>query len=172
VLTATALYASIGSIHAFRSGRPLANWLGIASREHSSGSKRRMGRITQQGDRYLRTLLIHGARSALPAAQRRQRTGQPLSRLQQRAVETAAQRMAERPVRRREKAGNTDVPRREHLQRLAPVGEPSLWPGRVDAPRTRPRNARGETPNELSVRGTPSKCGCSRALHGLASQVT
>lgn len=64
VLTATALYASVGNVHAFRSGRHLASWLGLTPRESSSGSHRRLGRISKQGDPYLRMLLIHGARSA------------------------------------------------------------------------------------------------------------
>jgi transposase len=56
VLTATALFASIGNVHAFPSGRHLASWLGITPRENSSGNRRRLGRITKQGDPYLRTL--------------------------------------------------------------------------------------------------------------------
>lgn len=92
VLTATALYASVGNVHAFRSGRHLASWLGITPREHSSGSRRRMGRISKQGDPYLRTLLIHGARSALTAAQVRQRAGKPLTHVQQGALEKCTQR--------------------------------------------------------------------------------
>jgi transposase len=82
-ITATALYASVGNVHLFQSGRHLASWLGITPKENSSGSRRRMGRISKQGDRYLRTLLIHGARSALTAAQVRQRSGRPLTQLQQ-----------------------------------------------------------------------------------------
>jgi transposase len=89
-LTATALYASIGNIHLFPSGRQLASWLGITPTESSSGSKRRLGRISKRGDAYLRTLLIHGARSALRAAQVRQSQGKPLTRLQTWAVEKAA----------------------------------------------------------------------------------
>lgn len=91
LLTATALYASVGNIHLFKSGRHLASWLGITPKENSSGNQRRMGRISKQGDRYLRTLLIHGARSALTAAQARQRSGKSLSRLQQWAVEKAGE---------------------------------------------------------------------------------
>jgi transposase len=91
VLTATALYASVGNVHLFQSGRHLASWLGITPREHSSGSRRRMGRISKQGDRYLRTLLIHGARSALTAAQVRQRTGKSLTRLQQWALQKCSE---------------------------------------------------------------------------------
>jgi transposase len=67
LLTATALLASVGNVHAFRSGRQLASWLGITPRESSSGDRRRLGRITKKGDPYLRTLLIHGARAALVA---------------------------------------------------------------------------------------------------------
>lgn len=78
--------SNASNVHAFQSGRHLASWLGLTPKEHSSGSRRRMGRITKQGDAYLRTLLIHGARSALTAAQVRQRTGKPLSRIQQWAV--------------------------------------------------------------------------------------
>ncbi len=91
VLTATALYASVGNIHLFKSGRHLASWLGITPKEHSSGGRRRMGRISKQGDPYLRTLLIHGARSALTAAQTRQQKGKPLTRLQQWAVQKGAE---------------------------------------------------------------------------------
>jgi transposase len=65
IITGTALFATIGDIHAFRSGRHLASWLGLTPREFSSGSTRRIGRISKQGDPYLRTLLIHGARAAL-----------------------------------------------------------------------------------------------------------
>jgi transposase len=83
VLTATALFASVGNVHAFPSGRHLASWLGLTPKENSSGNTRRMGRITKQGDRYLRTLLIHGARSALTAAQTRTRSRKPLTRVQE-----------------------------------------------------------------------------------------
>jgi transposase len=82
LLTATALFAAIGDIHAFRSGRQLACWLGLTPREHSSGGHRRLGRISKQGDQYLRMLLVHGARSALNAARRRDSAGQSLTQLQ------------------------------------------------------------------------------------------
>lgn len=67
ILTATAMVASVGDIHRFRSGRHFAAWLGLTPREHSSGATRRLGRMNKQGDTYLRMLLIHGARSALRA---------------------------------------------------------------------------------------------------------
>jgi transposase len=65
LLTATALFAFIGDIRRFPSGRHLASWLGLTPREYSSGLKRYLGRISKRGDGYLRTLLIHGARSTL-----------------------------------------------------------------------------------------------------------
>jgi transposase len=87
VLTATALYASVGNVAAFKSGRHLASWLGITPKENSSGGRRKLGRITKQGDAYVRTLLIHGARSALNAARLAQRTGRRLTHLQAWALE-------------------------------------------------------------------------------------
>lgn len=63
--TATALVASIGDPHVYRSGRSYAASLGITPRQHSSGGKARLGQITRHGDRYLRTLLVHGARAYL-----------------------------------------------------------------------------------------------------------
>lgn len=89
VLTATAMYASVGNIHAFKSGRHLASWLGLTPRESSSGNRRRLGRISKQGDVYLRMLLVHGARSALLVAERRRRAGQQLTKLQAWALERA-----------------------------------------------------------------------------------
>jgi transposase len=70
LLTATALPAFVGSVQRFPSGRHFASYLGLTPREHSSGLKRHLGRISKQGDAYLRMLLIHGARSALKAAKR------------------------------------------------------------------------------------------------------
>src|SRR5918996_3170122 len=72
LLTATALVGSVGHIHAFRRARQFASWLGLTPREHSTGTRRRLGGITKQGDVYLRCLLTHGARAVLVAAQRRQ----------------------------------------------------------------------------------------------------
>jgi transposase len=65
LLIATAFVAFVGDIHRFPSGRHLASWLGLTPREYSSGLKRHLGRISKRGDGYLRTLLIHGARSVL-----------------------------------------------------------------------------------------------------------
>jgi transposase len=66
--TATALLAAIGNGHDFKNGRQLAAWLGLVPGQCSSGGKARLGRITKAGDRYLRTLLILGAKSVLANA--------------------------------------------------------------------------------------------------------
>jgi transposase len=80
-LTATAMRASVVDVQRFPSGRHFASWLGITSREHSSGERRRLGKISKQGDPYLRTLLIHGARAVLNAARAARTRGKPLDRL-------------------------------------------------------------------------------------------
>ena len=98
LLTATALYASIGDIHAFPSGRHFASWLGLTPRENSSGHARRLGRISKQGDTYLRTLLTHGARAALHAAQRKANAGRSLSYLEAWAVQKAIEQHPNRAV--------------------------------------------------------------------------
>ena len=82
LLIATALAAAVGDMSAFRDGRHLAARPGPTPKEHSSGNRRRLGGISKRGDPYLRTLLVHGARSALLAAQARQAAGKALTRLQ------------------------------------------------------------------------------------------
>ena len=82
VTTVTAMVARVPDIHVFSRGRSFSNWLGITAREHSSGNTRRMGRITKQGDTYLRTLLIHCARSGLLLIRRKVSKDQPLTRLE------------------------------------------------------------------------------------------
>lgn len=64
-LISTALVAAIGDARAFRNGRHMAAWLGLVPRQHTTGGKPRLLGISKRGDRHLRTLLIHGARSAL-----------------------------------------------------------------------------------------------------------
>jgi len=70
-LTASALSASIGDAKSFKNGRELAAWLGLVPRQHSSGGKPMLLGISKRGDAYLRTLLIHGARSAVRVAKRK-----------------------------------------------------------------------------------------------------
>jgi transposase len=66
--TATAIVAMVGRANEFKSARQFAAWLGLVPGQYSSGGKPRLGRITKAGDRYLRTLLILGARAVLNAA--------------------------------------------------------------------------------------------------------
>jgi transposase len=64
-LSATALIAATGDVTQFKRGRRLAAWLGLVPREHSTGGKPRLLGISKRGDRYLRKLLVHGARATL-----------------------------------------------------------------------------------------------------------
>jgi len=64
-LTATAIIASVSNPNEFKSGRHMSAWLGLVPRQSSSGNKQVLLGISKRGDRYIRTLLIHGARSAL-----------------------------------------------------------------------------------------------------------
>lgn len=70
LIIATGMVASVPNIYTFQHARQFSAWLGITPKEFSSGNTRRMGSITKKGDPYLRTMLIHGARSALIAAAR------------------------------------------------------------------------------------------------------
>ena len=58
---ATALVASIPNPKAFRSGRDFSAWIGLVPKQHSSGGKEKLGSISKQGDRYLRSLFTIGA---------------------------------------------------------------------------------------------------------------
>ncbi len=64
-MTASALVASIGDAMNFKNGRQLAAWLGIVPRQHSTGGKATLLGISKRGHTYLRTLLIHGARTVI-----------------------------------------------------------------------------------------------------------
>ena len=92
LLTATALIGSVPDIKHFARGRQFSAWLGLTPREYSSGLQRHLGRISKHGNTYLRTLLIHGARSALLAAQRKAAAGKPLDPVEQWALHLRAQR--------------------------------------------------------------------------------
>lgn len=63
--TASALLASLGGGHDFANGRQVAAWIGLTPGQYSSGGVARLGRITKAGDRYLRSLLVMGARAIL-----------------------------------------------------------------------------------------------------------
>ena len=64
-VTASAIAATITDVSSFHSGRQLAAWIGLVPRQSSSGGKERLGRITRQGDPYIRRLLVIGATAVL-----------------------------------------------------------------------------------------------------------
>ena len=70
-MTATAIVAGIGDPQVFKSGRSYAASLGLIPRQNSSGGTTRLGPITKRGDRYLRTLLVHGARAYLRVVEKK-----------------------------------------------------------------------------------------------------
>jgi transposase len=67
-VTSSALAATVPDATVFKSGRQFGAWLGLTPRQHSSGGRTRLGRISLRGNVYLRTLLIQGARSTLQLA--------------------------------------------------------------------------------------------------------
>lgn len=87
LLTATAMVAATsGEVSHFRDARHFASWFGLTPKEHSSGNTRHLGRISKRGDRYLRMLLTHGARSVLRAASVAVRAGKTVDGLRQWAL--------------------------------------------------------------------------------------
>lgn len=68
VLGASAIVATVPDVAVFKTGRHFAAWIGIVSREDSTGGKQRLGPISKQGDRYLRRLLVVGAFAVLKQA--------------------------------------------------------------------------------------------------------
>jgi len=71
VVTATALVAMIGNVSCFKNGRELSAYFGLVPRQHSSGGKTHLQGISKRGDTYIRTLLIHGARSVVKVAHKK-----------------------------------------------------------------------------------------------------
>ena len=68
-ITATAVWAHVGNALLFKNGRQFAAYLGLVPRQHSSGGKTRLQGISKRGDRYIRQLLIHGARAVVRFAE-------------------------------------------------------------------------------------------------------
>lgn len=99
-VTASALIASIGDAKNFDSGRQFSAWLGLVPKQHSSGGKSKLLGISKRGDTYLRTLLIHGARSVLYAMQRKEPTTGWLKKLlERRNINIAAVALANKNAR-------------------------------------------------------------------------
>jgi transposase len=68
-VTATALLAAVSQPHVFHNGRHLAAWLGLVPRHCASGGRTRLAGLSKRGNRYVRTLLIHGARAVVRCAE-------------------------------------------------------------------------------------------------------
>ena len=91
LLTATALVAATsGDVTHFQDARHFASWFGLTPREYSSGSSRYLGRISKKGDRYLRMLLTHGARSVLRASKVAEGAGKDLVGVRRWALDVQA----------------------------------------------------------------------------------
>jgi transposase len=69
-LNATALVAAVGDAATFAKGRDLAAWIGLVPRQITTGGKPRLVGITKRGSKYLRKMLVQGARAALPSLSR------------------------------------------------------------------------------------------------------
>jgi transposase len=77
VVGASAAVATVDDFSQFKNGAQFGAWCGITPRQHSSGGKAVLGRITRRGDSYLRSLLVQGAKSAVLTAHKR---SDPISR--------------------------------------------------------------------------------------------
>lgn len=70
-ITASAFVATVGDVHSFKNARQVAAWLGMVPRHKGTGGKATMGGISKRGDVYLRTMLIHGARTVVAQLERK-----------------------------------------------------------------------------------------------------
>jgi transposase len=96
-LGATALSAALGDGHAWRSGREFSASLGLVPAHSGSGGRTRVGHLSKRGDAYLRTLLIHGARSVIEHAKHKPQWLQDL--LQRRPMNVAVAALANKMAR-------------------------------------------------------------------------
>ena len=100
-ITASAIIASVGDGRQFQSARHFAAWLGLTPRIRASGGKEHIGKISKAGDRYLRALLIHGARAIVGTAFRKGVVPRPWLKqlLMRRSVNVAAVAVAHKTAR-------------------------------------------------------------------------
>jgi transposase len=70
-ITASAFVASVGDAKSFKNARQVSAWLGMVPRHEGTGGRATLGKISKRGDVYLRTMLIHGARSVIAKLERR-----------------------------------------------------------------------------------------------------
>jgi transposase len=78
-ITATALISEVGDFSIFDSGREFAAWLGLVPKQNTTGGKVKLGSITKAGNRYLRRLLVHGARSLYALSKKAEQENQSQS---------------------------------------------------------------------------------------------
>jgi len=71
-ITATAIFAAVGDVHVFKNGREFAAWLGLTPRQHSTGGKTTLLGISKRGDKYIRKNLVHGCRSVVAWADKKE----------------------------------------------------------------------------------------------------
>lgn len=100
-INASAIVATIGSAHQFKSGRDLAAWIGLTPLNKSSGGKERLGKISRMGDRYLRKLLVVGMSSRVRAAMTRPERVDPWTKslLERKPTRVATVAMANKTAR-------------------------------------------------------------------------
>lgn len=100
-INASAIVATIGSAHQFKSGRDLAAWIGLTPLNNSSGGKERLGKISRMGDRYLRQLLVVGMSSRVRTARSHPERVDPwtLSILERKPTRLATVAMANKTAR-------------------------------------------------------------------------
>jgi transposase len=99
MLTATAMVATIGDARTFNSGRQLAAYLGLVPKQTGTGGKVRLGGISKRGDSYVRTLLVHGARTVLNHLCRKNQSGWSLTLAQRRPKNVPAVALANKTAR-------------------------------------------------------------------------
>jgi len=135
-LSATALVVAIGTGHEFQHGRHFSAYLGLVPGHSNTGDKTVMLGLTKRGNRYLRTLLIHGGRSAVYAARRRNDPrSRWLNRLrEQRGPNVAAVALANKNARvawALLRYGEDYQPRRAHAQSSDPAAARTARPAKT-----------------------------------------
>jgi transposase len=100
-IAASVFYSQIGHAQAYRRGRDVAAALGLVPRQHSSGAKQTLLGISKRGDRYLRSVLVHGARAVVArAAKKQDRLSQWINRIRaERGFNKAAVALANKMAR-------------------------------------------------------------------------
>jgi len=71
-MTSTAIWAATGDPNNFKNGRAYSAWLGLVPKQYSTGGKVKLLGISKRGDKYIRSLLVHGARSRIIACKNKE----------------------------------------------------------------------------------------------------